>query len=56
LRYSIRIQAPWPPEGIPVVATYHPSALLRVPAQEDKEAMRKVVLADLQRALSLAEK
>ncbi len=44
------------PEGIPVVATYHPSALLRVPAQEDKEAMRKVVLADLQRALSLAEK
>jgi uracil-DNA glycosylase len=41
-------------EGIPVVATYHPSALLRAPAQEDKEALRRAVLTDLKRALSLA--
>ncbi|TMG86876.1 MAG: UdgX family uracil-DNA binding protein [Betaproteobacteria bacterium] len=44
------------PDGIPVVATYHPSALLRAPAQEDKETLRRAVLADLTRALRLAGK
>ena len=42
------------PEGIPVVATYHPLALLREPAQEEKELLRRTVLSDLRRALTLA--
>jgi DNA polymerase len=42
-------------EGIPVIATYHPSALLRAPAREEKEELRRAVLADLKRALGLAE-
>jgi uracil-DNA glycosylase len=41
-------------EGIPVIATYHPSALLRAPAREEKEELRRAVLTDLKRALSLA--
>jgi uracil-DNA glycosylase family protein len=42
------------PEGIPVVATYHPLALLRAPAQEEKDLLRRTVLSDLRRALTLA--
>ena len=42
------------PEGVPVVATYHPLALLRAPAREEKELLRRAVLADLRRALALA--
>jgi uracil-DNA glycosylase len=42
------------PEGIPMVATYHPSALLRAPAQEEKDLLRRTVLADLRRAVKLA--
>jgi DNA polymerase len=42
------------PDGIPVVATYHPLALLRAPAREEKEALRRTVLADFRRALRLA--
>jgi len=42
------------PEGIPVIATYQPLALLRAPAQEEKDALRRTVLSDLKRALSLA--
>jgi DNA polymerase len=41
-------------DGIPVIATYHPSALLRAPAQEQKEALRRAVLTDLERALRVA--
>jgi DNA polymerase len=41
-------------DGIPVVATYHPSALLRAPAHEEKEALRHAVLTDLERALRVA--
>jgi len=41
------------PDGIPVVATYHPLALLRAPAQEEKHALRQSVLSDFKRALSL---
>jgi DNA polymerase len=41
-------------QGIPVVATYHPLALLRAPAQEEKESLRRAVLSDLRRALALA--
>ena len=43
-------------EGIPLVATYHPLALLRAPAQEEKNALRRAVLADLRRAVHLAER
>ena len=43
------------PEGIPVVATYHPSAVLRAPAPEQKDQLRRVLLADLKRALGLAQ-
>jgi len=42
------------PEGIPVIATYHPLALLRAPAQEEKSALRRTILADFGRALRLA--
>jgi DNA polymerase len=42
------------PAGIPVVATYHPLALLRAPAQQEKEALRQTVIADFRRALRLA--
>jgi len=42
------------PEGIPVVATYHPLALLRAPAQQEKDLLRRTVLSDLRRALTLA--
>jgi uracil-DNA glycosylase len=42
------------PEGIPVVATYHPLALLRAPAQEEKDLLRRTVLSDLKHALTLA--
>jgi DNA polymerase len=42
------------PVGIPVVATYHPLALLRAPAQEEKEALRRTVISDFRHALSLA--
>jgi DNA polymerase len=41
------------PEGIPVVATYHPLALLRAPAQDEKLLLRRTVLSDLRRALAL---
>jgi len=44
------------PEGIPVIATYHPSAVLRAPAEEQREQLRRVLLADLKRALGLAKK
>ena len=42
------------PEGITVVATYHPSAVLRAPAPEQREQLRGVLLDDLKRALALA--
>ena len=51
---SAREQALADEDGIPVVATYHPSALLRAPAQEEKDALRRAVLTDLERALRLA--
>jgi DNA polymerase len=43
------------PEGIPVIATYHPSAVLRAPAPEQKDQLRRVLLTDLKRALGLAQ-
>ena len=43
------------PEGMPVIATYHPLALLRAPAQSEKDALRCAVLADLRRAERIAQ-
>jgi len=43
------------PDDIPVIATYHPLALLRAPAQEEKEALRRTVMADFRRAAVLAD-
>jgi DNA polymerase len=51
---SAREQALADEDGIPVVATYHPSALLRAPAQEEKDALRRAVLTDFERALRVA--
>ena len=42
------------PDGTRVVATYHPSALLRAPDPEAAAKLRSVVLADLRRAYEAA--
>jgi uracil-DNA glycosylase family protein len=42
------------PTGIAVVATYHPSAVLRVPDASAREALRAQLLEDLARARRLA--
>ena len=42
------------PSGTPIVATYHPSAVLRVPDYDARVALRAALLADLRRAASLA--
>jgi uracil-DNA glycosylase family protein len=36
--------------GLPIVATYHPSAVLRVPDEHARAQMRAALLADLRRA------
>jgi len=38
------------PSGIPIVATYHPSAALRAPDAEARAKLRETLLADLVRA------
>ena len=40
--------------GIPVVATYHPSAILRVPDERARDELHALLLADLKRAARLA--
>jgi DNA polymerase len=42
------------PEGIPVVATYHPSALLRAPDTATREELEQALLVDLRRAAGIA--
>ena len=42
------------PTGIAVLATYHPSAVLRVPDAVARDALRTELLQDLQRAQRLA--
>ncbi len=42
------------PEGIPLVATYHPSALLRAPDAEARGELEVALLADLHRAATIA--
>jgi len=41
-------------EGITVIATYHPSAILRAPLPEQKADMRSALVGDLKRAAKLA--
>jgi DNA polymerase len=42
--------------GTPIVATYHPSAVLRAPDDEAKAKLRATLLADLRRAKRMAER
>lgn len=42
------------PTGTAVLATYHPSAILRVPDEAGRDALRADLLADLRRARKLA--
>ena len=42
------------PEGTPIVATYHPSAILRAPDHEARQTLRATLLADLRRAVKMA--
>jgi DNA polymerase len=42
------------PAGTPVVATYHPSAILRAPDEPSRARLRATLLADLTRAARLA--
>jgi uracil-DNA glycosylase len=44
------------PDGIPIVATYHPSAVLRAPDHDARMALRATLAADLARAARLAER
>ena len=42
------------PDGVPIVATYHPSAILRVPDHDARVELRATLLGDLRRAAKLA--
>jgi DNA polymerase len=42
------------PNDVPVVATYHPSAILRVPDERARDELHGLLLADLKRAARLA--
>jgi len=44
------------PSGTPVVATYHPSAVLRAPDEASRVKLRAMLLADLKRAGGIAGK
>jgi uracil-DNA glycosylase len=44
------------PDGTPIVATYHPSAILRVPDHDARVKLRAMLVADLQRAAKLGGK
>jgi DNA polymerase len=43
-------------QGTPIVATYHPSAVLRAPDHDAREALRATLVADLRRAAQMARK
>jgi uracil-DNA glycosylase len=44
------------PRGTPIVATYHPSAILRAPDHDSREKLRATLVADLRRAAQMAGK
>jgi DNA polymerase len=41
-------------QGTPIVATYHPSAILRAPDHDARAALRATLLTDLARAAKMA--
>jgi len=43
-------------EGTPIVATYHPSAILRAPDAEARAKLRETLIADLVRAAKIAKR
>jgi len=43
-------------EGTPIVATYHPSAILRAPDADARAKLRETLIADLVRAAKMAAK
>lgn len=43
-------------QGTPIVATYHPSAILRVPDHEARVALRATLVGDLVRAARMADR
>jgi DNA polymerase len=43
------VDSPWAPA---LIATYHPSAILRAPEKADRDRMREEFIADLRRAVS----
>ena len=43
------------PAGTPILATYHPSAILRAPDHEARAKLRATLVADLQRAAQRAD-
>jgi DNA polymerase len=51
-----RTQSLATPQGTPVVATYHPSAVLRAPAADARAKLRETLIADLLRAARMAGK
>ena len=42
------------PQGTPIIATYHPSAILRAPDHDARAKLRAILLADLVRAAKMA--
>jgi DNA polymerase len=44
------------PRGTPIVATYHPSAILRAPDAEARAKLRETLIADLVRAAKIAKR
>ena len=44
------------PQGTPIVATYHPSAILRAPDHDARAQLRATLVADLRRAAAMGEK
>ena len=44
------------PGGTPIIATYHPSAVLRVPDHDARVKLRATLVADLKRAARIAAK
>ena len=43
-------------QGTTIVATYHPSAILRAPDHDARATLRATLIADLERAAALAGK
>jgi DNA polymerase len=51
-----RTQSLATPQGTPLVATYHPSAVLRAPDADARAKLRETLIADLVRAAKIAKR